>query len=159
MAEATTDHIDYKRLVSEAMRGLVRAALRQVEREGLPGEHHFYITYATRHPEVRIPKTLVDQYPDEMTIVLQHQFWELRVDERGFAVTLGFGAARTPLYVGFDAVLRFVDPHAQFGIELEPAPPPPSPGPPSQPEPGDEAPAPEGTHSGNVARIDRFRKR
>jgi hypothetical protein len=115
----TEDGIDYQALVTDALLDVPRRVLRQVAESGLPGEHHFLISFRTAHPGVELPARLGRQYPEEMTIVLQHQFWGLDVEEDGFAVMLRFGAARERLHVPFAALTGFVDPQAQFGLKFE----------------------------------------
>lgn len=110
--------IDYSDLQMRAMRTIPRQALAQVAESGLPGNHHFYITFRTGHPGVRIAGSLLAQYPDEMTIVLQHVFSGLEVDEDGFDVTLSFSGRSEPLRIPFDALVKFVDPAAEFGIQF-----------------------------------------
>lgn len=111
--------IDYGNLMHRAMRGLIEEVLRGVERDGLPGDHHFFITFDTRHPEARLADWLRDRYPEEMTVVMQHWFEDLRVDRAGFSVTLNFGDAPEPLYIPFDAIRTFVDPSVEFGLRFE----------------------------------------
>lgn len=115
-----TKQIDYGNLMHDAMRGLIRNVLDQVREEGkLPGEHHFFITFDTMHPDVEIADWLSDRYPGEMTVVMQHWFDNLVVTEDGFAVTLNFGDNPEPLYIPFDAVKTFVDPSVEFGLRFE----------------------------------------
>ena len=114
-----TSTIDYGNLMHEAMRGLIRKVLTRVEQEGLPGEHHFFITLDTLHPDVEIADWLSDRYPGEMTIVIQHWFDNLTVNEDGFAITLNFGDAPEPLYIPYDAIKTFVDPSVEFGLRFE----------------------------------------
>lgn len=113
----------YDRMVENALKGVLREALAYVSEKGLPGQHHFYITFRTRHPGVDIPDYLVARYPDDITIVLQHQFWGLEVSDAGFGVTLSFNGVNERLYVPFDAVSAFADPSAKFGLQfnVEPA--------------------------------------
>ncbi|MBX6427211.1 MAG: Stringent starvation protein B [Variibacter sp.] len=113
------DHIRYDLLVREALRGVVRRVVADVAKNGLPGDHHFYIAFDTRAPGVRLSQRLRDQYPHEMTIVLQHQFWDLTVDEHGFEVGLSFGGIPERLAVPFEAIKGFFDPSVQFGLEFE----------------------------------------
>lgn len=111
--------IDYQALVQEALRGVVRAALRLVEKEGrLPGAHHFYIAFHTRHPGVKVSEAILQRYPQEMTIVLQHQFWDLHVGEEDFQVTLSFNNVSEKLSVPFAAVKNFFDPSTRFGLQF-----------------------------------------
>ncbi|MFT7253295.1 MAG: hypothetical protein ACI81Q_000707, partial [Paracoccaceae bacterium] len=116
MTETVSDTIPYGRLMHQAMRGLIQTVLEGVSRSGLPGEHHFFITFDTQHPDVDIAQWLMDRYPEEMTIVVQHWFDGLEVDDDGFAITLNFGENPEPLRVPFDAILTFVDPSVEFGL-------------------------------------------
>ena len=113
------EKIDYGHLMHEAMRSLIRKVLTNVSEEGLPGEHHFFITFDTLHPDVEIADWLSDRYPTEMTIVMQHWFDNLDVGETGFAVTLNFGDSPEPLYIPYDAIRTFVDPSVEFGLRFE----------------------------------------
>jgi hypothetical protein len=115
----TTDHLRYDLLAQDALRGVVRRVLTDAAREGLPGDHHFYISFKTQHPGVRISSRLAEKYPDEITIVLQHQFWDLSVTDAGFEVGLSFGNAPEKLVVPFDAISGFFDPSVQFGLKFE----------------------------------------
>jgi uncharacterized protein len=117
----SVDHIRYDLMVREALRGVVRQVLADIARNGLPGEHHFYISFDTRAEGVRISSRLRVQYPDEMTIVLQHQFWDLIVSEIAFEVGLSFGGVPERLHVPFDAIKGFFDPSVQFGLEFQAA--------------------------------------
>lgn len=114
-----TKTIDYGTLMHKAMRGLITEVLRGVERDGLPGEHHFFITFDTRHPDAQLADWLRERYPEEMTVVMQHWFDNLKVDDAGFAVTLNFGDQPEPLYIPFGAVCTFVDPSVEFGLRFE----------------------------------------
>ena len=111
--------IDYGNLMHQAMRGLIRQVLTEVADHGLPGAHHFFITFDTTHPDVKIADWLRARYPGEMTIVLQHWFENLIVEEDGFTVTLNFGNQPEPLIVPFDALRTFVDPSVEFGLRFE----------------------------------------
>ena len=113
--------LDYATLMHKAMRGLIREVLQEVADHGLPGNHHFFITFDTLHPDVEIADWLSDRYPEEMTIVMQNWFENLEVSEEGFSVTLNFGDAPEPLYIPFDALRTFVDPSVEFGLRFEPA--------------------------------------
>jgi hypothetical protein len=108
----------YDRMVENALRGVVREALQEVVSEGLPGEHHFYITFLTNHPEVEIAERLKSRYPDEMTIVLQHRFWDLQVFDHHFEVTLTFGDIAERLSIPFSALTGFADPSVRFGLQF-----------------------------------------
>ena len=111
--------IDYGNLMNAAMRGLIRKVLSDVEAHGLPGEHHFFITFDTMHPDVEIADWLSDRYPGEMTVVMQHWYDNLDVGTEGFSVTLNFGDSPEPLYIPFDALRTFVDPSVEFGLRFE----------------------------------------
>jgi hypothetical protein len=113
--------IDYGGLMHRAMRGLIREVLADVATNGLPGAHHFFITFDTTHPEVAMADWLRARYPAEMTIVLQHWFANLEVTENGFSVTLNFGNQPEPLVVPYDALRTFVDPSVEFGLRFETA--------------------------------------
>jgi hypothetical protein len=112
------DHIRYDILLQEATRGVVRKVMAEVAKTGLPGEHHFFISFLTKAPGVRISQRLLDQYPNDMTIVLQNQFWDLKVGETGFEVGLSFDDKPETLIVPFNAVKGFFDPSVQFGLTL-----------------------------------------
>ncbi|QMU57731.1 MAG: hypothetical protein GKR98_05665 [Boseongicola sp.] len=111
--------IDYGKLMHGAMRGLIRKVLDDIAENGLPGEHHFFITFDTMHPDVEIADWLSDRYPEEMTVVMQHWFDNLDVTDDGFAVTLNFGDSPEPLYIPYDAIRTFVDPSVEFGLRFE----------------------------------------
>ena len=114
-----TTGINYGRLMHQAMRGLIRNVLDDVQADGLPGDHHFFITFDTGHPDAEIADWLSDRYPGEMTVVMQHWFDNLEVTDDGFAVTLNFGDSPERLYIPFDAILTFVDPSVEFGLRFE----------------------------------------
>ena len=114
----TEDALHYDRLVEAALKGVVRSALAIVAREGLPGNHHFYITFDTRDTDVVIPAYLREKYPEEMTIVLQYQFSNLKVEEERFSVSLSFNNVLEHLVVPFDAVTGFADPSVKFGLQF-----------------------------------------
>ena len=169
-----TDHIRYDVLARDALRGVLRRLLTDAAEHGLPGEHHFYITFLSRADGVKLSPRLLAQYPDEMTIILQHQFWDLVVTEDRFEVGLSFGGIPERLVVPFAAIRSFLDPSVQFGLQFEPSDAvpeqpasklpavpasPPSPAPATEPaaESTDEPPKPgEGAE---VVRLDRFRKK
>src|SRR5215475_8447291 len=113
------DHIRYDLLTQQALRGVVRTVLTDTARKGLPGDHHFYISFDTHSEGVRLSDRLRAQYPDEMTIILQHQFWDLKVGEEEFEVGLSFGGVPEKLTVPFDAINGFFDPSVQFGLQFE----------------------------------------
>jgi hypothetical protein len=115
---AEEDPLDYTRLVREALRDVPRQALRLAASEGLPGGHHFYLTFLTSHPGVAISPGLHARYPDVMTIVLQHQYRDLAVGEEAFSVTLRFGGALERLHVPFAALVAFADPSVPFGLQF-----------------------------------------
>ena len=109
--------IPYDEIVQDALRAVVGRVLGEVERSGgLPGGHHFYITFQTRAPGVAIPKHLAERFPDEMTIVIQHRFWDLKVEDDGFTVGLSFGGVPATLRVPFAAVTQFHDPAVEFAL-------------------------------------------
>jgi hypothetical protein len=111
--------IDYGNLMHRAMRGLIQSVLADVAEHGLPGAHHFFITFDTQHPEVQIADWLKDRYPTEMTVVIQHWFENLVVTEDGFSITLNFGNNPEPMVIPFDALRTFVDPSVEFGLRFE----------------------------------------
>jgi hypothetical protein len=114
-----TDLIRYDLLAQDALRGLVRRVLGDVARDGLPGEHHFYISFRTDAPGVKLSPRIREQHPSEMTIVLQHQFWDLDVNDTYFAVGLSFGGVPERLLVPYEALSGFFDPSVQFGLKFE----------------------------------------
>jgi uncharacterized protein len=181
-----TDHIRYDLLAQDALRGVVRSVLADTAKNGLPGEHHFYISFDTNADGVRMSARLREQYPQEMTIILQHQFWDLEVAEDHFDVGLSFNGVPERLTVPFEAVKSFFDPAVQFGLQFETIdeqrdassekprekprpsagqksrarPKVPAPAAPTTPAPSAEpkpADKPEG--GGEVVRLDRFRKK
>ncbi|MEM9581950.1 MAG: ClpXP protease specificity-enhancing factor SspB [Pseudomonadota bacterium] len=113
------DTIDYGKKMHHAMRGLISGVLQDVADHGLPGEHHFFITFDTQHPDVEMADWLFDRYPEEMTIVIQHWYDALFVGEDGFQITLNFGDNPEPLQIPFDALRTFVDPSVEFGLRFE----------------------------------------
>jgi hypothetical protein len=150
-----TRTIDYGNLMHRALRGLIQSVLAEVAEHGLPGSHHFFITFDTTHPGVEMADWLRARYPAEMTVVIQHWFENLAVTEDGFSVTLNFGNQPEPLEIPFDAVRTFVDPSVEFGLrfeatedEDEPDEPPP---------PAEPAPAAR-SQGGEVVSLDKFRK-
>jgi hypothetical protein len=171
-----TDHIRYDVLARDALRGVLRRVLADAAEHGLPGEHHFFITFISTAEGVKLSPRLLAQYPDEMTVILQHQFWDLVVTDDRFEVGLSFGGIPERLVVPFSAIKSFFDPSVQFGLQFDPSdtmaeapaanlpaaaapsaltvpnPPPPS----AVPEKQDEAAKPEGAE---VVRLDRFRKK
>jgi len=127
----TDDFLNYPLLIDSAMRGMVRDVMRRVQADGnLPGEHHFYISYDTQHVGVKMSDQLRSKYPKNITIVMQHQFWDFKVEEGQFHVTLSFGGAPEKLTVPFAALTAFADPSIKFGLQFQAA-------------ASDEAPLPE----------------
>lgn len=116
---ATGPSIDYAKLQQEAMRGVVRAVLQQVVKTGLPGEHHFYVSFLTQAPGVILSKRLKEKYPSEMTIVLQHRFWDLIVSDERFEVKLTFDGIPERLVVPFAAIKVFIDPSVRYGLQFD----------------------------------------
>jgi hypothetical protein len=114
-----TDLIRYDLLAQDALRGVVKRVLADAARDGLPGDHHFYVTFDTRAPGVRLSNRMREKYPLEMTVVLQHQYWDLAVTEHSFEVGLSFGGIPERLLVPFEAVKGFFDPSVQFGLQFE----------------------------------------
>lgn len=159
------DLMHYEAMAQDALRGVVKAALKRAAAPGgLPGEHHFYVTFKTKAPGVSGPPEVLSKYPDEMTIVLQHQYWDLAPGETFFAVTLKFGGQPKRLSIPYSAVVRFFDPYVQFGLQFEP--------PESYPDitegleaEGAEAAADEADHDpdapppSKVVSLDQFRKK
>ncbi|CAJ1391200.1 MAG: hypothetical protein JJ926_09745 [Roseitalea sp.] len=113
------DIIRYDILVQNALRGVIRKVLSEVEKTGLPGNHHFFITFVTTAPGVRISNRIREQYPEQMTIVLQHQFWDLEIGETGFGIGLSFSDVPEKLYVPYAAVRGFYDPSVNFELEFD----------------------------------------
>lgn len=111
---------DYEQLVQDSLRSVVRESLMQVARSGLPGNHHFYISFRTDYPGVDLPDYLLEQYPEEITIVLQYEFWDLEVEEDSFFVTLCFNDIHERLTVPLQAIVSFVDPSVKFGLQFSP---------------------------------------
>lgn len=118
MADASNDKMQYDRMMENALRSVVREALGVAAAAGLPGEHHFYVTFRTDYPGVEIPARLRSRHPEEMTIVLQHQFWGLEVDAQAFQVTLSFDRVHETLKIPLAAITAFVDPSVQFGLQF-----------------------------------------
>ena len=148
--EPMAKSIDYGNLMHVAMRGLIQTVLEGVARDGLPGAHHFYITFDTTEAGVDLPDWLRDRYPAEMTIVLQSWFDDLQVTSEGFSITLNFGDVPTRMTIPFDALRTFVDPSVEFGLRFD-----------SHDEEDDEdepEPDPTPPQDAQVVRLDRFRK-
>jgi uncharacterized protein len=116
-----TDHIRYDVLVRDALRGVLRRVLTDAAEHGLPGEHHFFITFVSTAEGVKLSPRLLAQYPEEMTVILQHQFWDLTVTEDRFEVGLSFGGIPERLVVPFNSIKSFVDPSAPFTLQFEPS--------------------------------------
>ena len=167
-----TDHIRYDVLAREALRGVLRQVLTDVAQHGLPGEHHFFITFLSRADGVKLSTRLLAQYPEEMTVILQHQFWDLTVTEDRFEVGLSFNGIPERLVVPFSSIKSFYDPSVQFGLSFEteaaeaPAaasPPVAAAAPSIAPPPADaETPVesePKSGEGAEVVRLDRFRKK
>ena len=156
------DLFDYPKMVETALRGVMREALARTAREGLPGDHHFYVTFRTHAPGVGIPSYLLSKFPDEMTIVLQHQFRALEVAGDAFSVNLSFQSRSERLRIPFAAVTTFADPSVNFGLQFEVpvAPPAEVPALPAQiPPPEQEKPAEPARPAAEVVTLDKFRKR
>lgn len=156
------DLFRYDLMVENALRGVVRDALRRALNHGLPGNHHFYLTFKTRAPGVEIPSYLIERYPDEMTIVLQFQYWNLEVEDQRFSVMLSFNDIRERLVVPYEALTGFADPSVQFGLQFQDGSASGSGDSDSDPDPtppdgGGDAPA-DGS-SGEVVSLDHFRKK
>ena len=113
-----TAGLDYPDILRRATLGLVREVLERTAADGLPGAHHFYLSFRTRDPGVRLPLALAREFPETLTVVLQHQFWDLVVEAEGFEVTLRFGGAYERVRVPFDALTAFVDPSVPFGLDF-----------------------------------------
>jgi uncharacterized protein len=143
--------IDYGNLMHRAMCGLIQTVLTDVSQNGLPGAHHFFITFDTRHPGVEMADWLKSRYPGEMTVVIQHWFENLVVTDEGFSITLNFGDNPEPLVIPFNAVRTFVDPSVEFGLRFETHD--------DDDEDEDiEAPADTGPHDAEIVSLDQFRK-
>ena len=154
------DPIDYQQLMYEAMRGVMRRALEICAEQGLPPGHYFYITFRSDADGVEMAPWLLRAHPEEMTIVLEHQYWNLRADDEAFSVTLRFSGREADLRVPFDAMTAFADPSVEFGVQLSPPEVAPE-NPPAEPhgsasaEPGDD----ERSGDGTLIAFDRHRKR
>jgi len=161
--DAEQSTIPYGQLMHSAMRRLIQKVLTDVASHGLPGKHHFFITFDTQHPDVEIADWLQERYPEEMTIVIQNWFDALSVDDDGFSITLNFGDNPEAMRVPFDAILTFVDPSVEFGLRFESVIP--EDGPEDDPDTSDEveeAPMEEDAtaprQDAEVVSLDRFRK-
>ncbi|MEL7256362.1 MAG: ClpXP protease specificity-enhancing factor SspB [Pseudomonadota bacterium] len=157
-----TRSIDYGKLMHRAMRNLIQDVLCDVRDNGLPGAHHFFITFETTHPDTDIADWLKERYPSEMTVVMQHWFDNLTVTDEGFAVTLNFGDQPENLYIPYDAIQTFVDPSVEFGLRFESQedeededdPTPPS----EESDPKTVTPVSEKAAEADVVSLDSFRK-
>jgi len=165
MRGAVKDVLRYDKMVEQALRGVVREALAMSAANGLPGAHHFYITFQTRAEDVTVPDSVVAKFPDEMTIVLEHQFWDLEVREDSFSVTLSFQNKPERLTIPFAAITAFADPSVKFGLQFQTAtggkpaaelPPATSRSATGQPSSAEPATEPK---SGEVVTLDSFRKK
>ncbi len=170
-----TDHIRYDVLARDALRGVLRQVLTDAAEHGLPGDHHFYITFLSKAEGVKISSRLLSQYPEEMTIILQHQFWDLVVTPDRFEVGLSFGGVPERLVVPFSAIKSFLDPSVQFGLQFETAdsadgalvPDQPetqpsaaaAPAATTAPDPTTDDEPPKPSEGAEVVRLDRFRKK
>jgi uncharacterized protein len=151
--------LPYEQWIEQALRQVVALAIEHAASHGLPGGHHFYITFRTDFPGVVIPPRILAQYPREMTIVLQHQFWDLRYDQENRAISVGlsFGGVPTTLTIPLEAVIEFADPHIRYGLRFQPAEPPDE-----AVEPEAEAeppPSPAPAEPAQVVSLDAFRRR
>jgi len=168
------EELRYDKMVEEALRGVVRDSLVFAAEHGLPGEHHFYVTFRPHHPDVEMSDHLKARHPDEMTIVLQHQFWDLDVDEDGFSVTLSFSGKPERMVIPFSAVTGFADPSAKFGLQFQAIPgdddddddmeidefdPQPRSSAPAEADDKAETPPAGEGGDGNVVALDKFRKK
>jgi hypothetical protein len=157
------DLLRYDKMVESALRGVVREALARAAASGLPGEHHFYIGFKSHFPGVKLSDTLLAEYPEEMTIVLEHQFWELQIEEHYFAVTLSFKGRSERLVIPFESIISFTDPSVKFGLQFQPgetaAMPAPAPGPAAPKVVEDKKKSDKGAKTGEVVALDAFRKK
>jgi uncharacterized protein len=153
------DLFDYPKMVEAALRGVVRETLARAAREGLRGAHHFYVSFRTGAQGVVLPDYLLAEYPEEMTIVLQHQFWGLEVRDQDFSVTLSFQSKPEQLTIPFTAITSFADPSAKFGLQFEAAAAPPSETVTLPAKIAAEEPAKPPRQEAEVVTLDKFRKR
>lgn len=165
MSPLPPPELDYRLWIAESLRHVVRRALEQVAAEGLPPEHHFLVSFASGAPGVVLPAFLRERYPDEITVVLENQFWDLVADEEGFSVTLAFAGSRQRVFAPWPAVTAFADPEAQLALRFVPAEEDPAADEPEAvPAGGDETVEPPpgagpGRGGAEVVRLDRFRRR
>jgi hypothetical protein len=154
------DSLDYDQLIQEALRDVVRKTLQTVSKKGLPGNHHFYITFRTDRGDVVMPEYLREQHPDEVTVVLQHQFWDLNIDTSSFSVTLSFNGHHERLVIPYGALVSFMDPSVKFGLQFTPEES--ASDKPTPPKNGDSAPSnsekPTGIKADNIVTLASFRK-
>jgi len=153
------DLIRYDRMVEAALRGVVREVMARTAASGLPGAHHFYITLRTTHPGVVLPDHLRTQYPNEMTVVLEHQYWDLDVKEDRFAVTLSFKNKPERITIPFDSITAFADPAVKFGLQFQAAPEDEPAATAEPPAAEDEAAAEKPARDAQVVTLDAFRKK
>jgi len=164
MSASDSSRFDYEYMVQSALRGVVRSVLEDVSKHGLLGNHHFYIAFRTDHPGVRVPDHLRERYPEEITIVIQHQYDNLRVFPDHFEVRLSFNRKGEDLFVPFAALSGFMDPSVQFGLQLQPvAAPAQAQDAPAEPDDGpgpddNDTPTKPTADGGNVVALDVFRK-
>jgi uncharacterized protein len=149
------DLIRYDKMVEAALRGVVREVLARTAASGLPGAHHFYITFRTGFPGVVLPADLITQYPDEMTVVLENQFWDLDVQEHLFSITLNFKNKPERLTIPFEAITAFADPAVKFGLQFQA----PADEAAAAPAAAEETAAPKSAKEGEVVALDAFRKK
>ena len=154
------DLMHYEMLVQDAQRGVVRAALKRAATPaGLPGDHHFYITFKTQAPGVSGPPEVLARYPDEMSIILQHEYWDLAPGETFFSVTLKFAGEAKRLSIPYAAVSRFIDPSVQYGLQFDVAEPPAAAAQEAPPAEAATQPAPPVSDEPKVVSLDQFRKK
>ncbi len=151
--------IPYDEIVQDCLRGVVRHVLEDVVKSGgLPGSHHFFIAFHTRYPGVDLPKHLLERYPEEMTIVIQHRYWDLQVFDTHFEIGLTFNQVPAKLHIPYGAISGFVDPAVNFALQFAVTPTAPEPDP-ATPAPDPDAPAPDGDAGSNVVSFDFRRKK
>ena len=165
--ERPPDLMNYEALAQDALKGVIKASLARAATEGIPGDHHFYITFRSGAPGVKGPISVLANYPDEMTIVLQHQFWDLKVDReaRQVSVGLSFGGTPSTLVIPFSALTGFLDPHVRVGLRFNPPegvgemPEEPSLLPPAEARPAEPEAPPPPSGPAEVVSLDAFRRR
>ena len=151
--------LQYDVFVEDALRSVVQRSIAYAAENGLPGEHHFYITFRTDHPAVELSDELRERYASEMTIVLQHQFWDLQTDDEGFRVTLSFGSVPHEIAIPYEAVIAFADPSVRFGLQFDVVEGEEGPLAEEDEEAEDEAAPPSADMGANVITLDTFRKK